>query len=66
MGWGELFGKFANYVQNREERRRNNLDVLSKKIGDLQGKNPFTSEDARALARLVMEHSRLLQNAKNA
>ena len=38
MSWGRVFGKIADYIQGRDERRRNELDKLKRKYEELRKK----------------------------
>ena len=50
MGWGQVFGKVADYVQGRSERRRNKIEDLQRKIIDELHK----PETSRSVANLEL------------
>ena len=38
-GWGNFFGKIADYIQGRDERRRNEIEKLEKEYEVLRKKD---------------------------
>ncbi len=63
-GIGSLFSKVTNHIQDREERRRNEIDKLEKrqKFIERNRRNDLAGEYERNHLRL----DELYQNAKNA
>jgi len=64
MGWGQFLGKISNYVQGREERRRNQLDSLRKEYEKLL-KQPQNDKNTRRMERTLKRISVLENLNKN-
>lgn len=63
-GWGNVLGKLFDYVQGREERRRNQLDALKKERDEILRK-PQDDKSTRRLERILKRISLLERYDKN-
>jgi hypothetical protein len=64
-GWGNVFGKVADFVQGRAERRRNNIARLRKEQDALKDKPKKTKRDIARLDVIASELGRLYKEAAN-
>lgn len=57
--------KIADYVQGRDERRRNEIDKLKKEINAIQNKKDPTDSDRSRIIFLIHKLSVEIDKAKN-
>ena len=64
MGWGQLLGKISEYVQGRNERRRNKLDKLKRKYEELR-KSKQSPKNTRLMSAILKRIGVLESQDKN-
>ena len=47
MSWGQFLGKISEYIQGRDERRRNELDKLYKQKKEIESETQTTANTVR-------------------
>ena len=63
-GWGQVFGKIADYIQGRDERRRNELEKLERERDEIL-KKPQSDRDTLRLTALIARIRVLEAQSKN-
>lgn len=61
----KFLDKIADYVQGRDERRRNSIDKLKKEINEIQNKKDPTDNDRARVIHLTYKLSVLINQATN-
>lgn len=64
MGWGQAIGKIADYIQGRDERRRNQLDSLRREYEKLL-KEPQNDKTSKRMSAIMARMRVLEAQAKN-
>ena len=63
--WGKVFGKVADWVPGRKEYRRSKIQVLRKKISELQKKKCFTPDDSAKYVKYTARLRKIQQQIEN-
>lgn len=64
-GWGDFFGKIADWVPGRKESIANRIENLKRKLNEIQNRKPYSSRDAIEYGNIAEQLRQAEQQAKN-